>query len=237
MSPPTQPDATQLAERPSELPSQVRAQLLAGQEKLPLRLGERPTKPEESRRGARGSGRECSPRAGRVANAPSLRSTPRPGRTARAPESAHQLAIYDSGREGIELARDRRHGSFIEQPSPFETSPSRMRLRASAMRPMAAAAGSCLVPNSIARRAHWRAPEVAREQPLVVPNDRQPRVNRRLVLILEQTFRPFDPARGPAPAAPCRRAGAWRRAPPRPRPPSDRRRARPPRARAPRPRS
>ena len=152
-----QSDPSELGQRPPELASQVGAQLLARRERLLLGLVARPAQPEDL--GAVDAAAPVEAPDG-VRRAPPLhRLGPFLGEVVlrESLQGAHELAVDDPRGERIEVAGDRRHPGFVEQRQTLWTSPSRMRSRASATRPMAAAAGSHFEPTSMARRAHSRA--------------------------------------------------------------------------------
>ena len=115
-----------------------------------------------SRRGGRGSGRGGCRWRWFGATVPWPRSIPRPGRTGRVP-AGRRRARSRRPRSRADPARRKPWPPRLRRgaPAPGWTSPSRMRLRASATRPMAAAAGSQRAPMSIARRAHSRAPRTS----------------------------------------------------------------------------
>jgi hypothetical protein len=110
-------------------------------------------------------------------------------------QGADELAVNESGRERIEIPRDRGHSRLVEQRQTFldiavqDAQPSRRHSSDGARR-------------RFAPRAHLDgalgplppAPDVARKHPLVRTDDREPRVRGRLLLTLEQAFRPGEPA-------------------------------------------
>ena len=109
-------------------------------------------------------------------------------------QRAHQLAVDDPRGEGIELAGDRGHGRFVEEPQalldvavqdeaaglghPAHGGSSRIALRAD----VDGLPGP--IPSTL---------EVAREQPFVIAHHREPGVDRCPVVALQQSFRPLDP--------------------------------------------
>ena len=110
-------------------------------------------------------------------------------------QGADELAVHEPGRERIEVPGDRRHSHFVEQRQTFldiavqDAQPSCRHSSDGARR-------------SVALRAHLdgalgplpSALEVAGQHPLVRADDREPRVRGRLLLTLEQAFRPGEPA-------------------------------------------
>jgi hypothetical protein len=100
-------------------------------------------------------------------------------------QGAHELAVDEARREGIELIRDHRHAHLVEQR---ETLP---HVAVQNQEP-----GLCDPSEGARRRVAPRtdldgtpgpvsgAREVARQEPLVRPDRRQPRVRRRFILTL-----------------------------------------------------
>ncbi len=109
-------------------------------------------------------------------------------------QRTYELAVHDSGEEGIELAGDRDDGRFIEQLEALldvAIQDEAARLRDSADR----GRGGIVLRAQLDRASGPLAScgEVTREQPFIVAGDRHPRVHRRLVVTLEETLRAFDP--------------------------------------------
>ena len=190
-----QPDPSELAERPSHLASQVRAQLLAGHQRLSLRLVARPAQPQDLRAVHAAAPVEAPDG---IRPAPPLhRLGPLLGDVVlREPlQGADELAVHEPGRERIEVPGDRRHSRFVEQRQTFldiavqDAQPSCRHSSDGARR-------------SVAPRAHLdgalgplpSALDVAGQHPLVRADDREPRVRGRLLLTLEQAFRSAEPA-------------------------------------------
>ncbi len=116
---PPQADAAELGQRPPELAAQVGAQLLAGQERFLLRLGARPAQPEDL--GAVDAAASVDAPHG-LSLPPALhRLRPLLGQVVLRErlQRAHDLAVDDPGGEGIELAGDRGHARFVEEPEPL----------------------------------------------------------------------------------------------------------------------
>ena len=108
-------DPSELVQRPSELASQVRAQLLARQERSALGLVARPAQPEDL-----GAVDPAAPvqAADGVGLAPPLhRLGPFLGDVVlgESLQGADELAVDDPRRERIEVAGDRRHPGLVEQ--------------------------------------------------------------------------------------------------------------------------
>ena len=110
-----EPNASELGERPPELASQVRSQLVAGEKGLVLRLGTRPAQPEDLRSvdptapldapdgiGLRPTFHRLGPLLGQVVEREAL-------------EGAHQLAVDNPCGEGIQISRHRGHPGLVEQ--------------------------------------------------------------------------------------------------------------------------
>jgi hypothetical protein len=112
---PAQPDATQFGQRPPELPAQVGPKLLTSPQGFLLCLKAEPAQPEDF--GAVDAAAAMDA-AYRLAAAPPLhRPSPLLGQVILPErlERAHQLAVDNPSREGIEFAGDRGHGRFIEE--------------------------------------------------------------------------------------------------------------------------
>ena len=192
---PAQPDSSELAQRPSHLPSQVRAQLVAGRQRLLLGFVARPAQPEDLRAVHAAATTEA---ADGVRPAPSLhRLGPLLGDVVlrEALQGADELAVHESRRERIEISGDRRHSHFVEQRQTFldiavqDAQPCRRHSSDGARRSVMLRAGldRALGPPP-------RALDVAGQHPLVGADDREPRVRGRLLLTLEQAFRAGQPA-------------------------------------------
>ena len=112
---PVESDPSELAQRPSELASQVRAQFLAGHERLTLRLVARAAQPEDL--GAVDPAATVEAPDGTRLAPPLHRLGPFLGHVVlrEALQGAHELAVDDPGRERIEVPGDRRHPGFVEQ--------------------------------------------------------------------------------------------------------------------------
>ncbi len=111
-------------------------------------------------------------------------------------QGADELAVHEPGRERIEVPRDRRHPSFVEQRQAL---PRRRRPGCAAAPPppvrRRTRQGRRSEPTSMARSGPLPSPlEVAGQHPLVGADDRQPCVRRRLLPSLEQAVRPREPA-------------------------------------------
>ena len=195
MSPLAQPDPSELAERPSHLTTQVRAQLLAGHQRLSLRLVARPAQPQDLRAVHAAAPMEAPDG---VRPAPSLhRLGPLLGDVVlrESLQGADELAVHQPGRERIEIPGDRRHSHLVEQRQTFldiavqDAQPSCRHSSDGARR-------------SVAARAHRdgalgplpSALEVAGQHPLVRADGREPRVRGRLLLTLEKPFCSAEPA-------------------------------------------
>jgi hypothetical protein len=190
-----QPDPSQLAERPSHLPSQVRAQLLAGHQRLSLRLVAGPAQPEDLRAVYAAAPMQA---ADGVRLAPPLHGLGPLlcGVVLREPlQGADELAVHEPGRERIEVPGDRRHSHFVEQRQTSldiavqDAQPRRRHPPDRARR--------SFTPRAPLDRPLGPPPsalEVARQHPLVRADDRKPRVRGRLLLTLEKAFRPGEPA-------------------------------------------
>ena len=187
---PAQPDAAKLGQRPPELPAQVGAQLLAGQEGFLLRLAAGPAQPEDL--GAVDAAAAVDAPDGLPVAPPLHRLRPLLGQVVlREPlERAHQLAVDDPRREGIELAGDGGHGGFVEEPEALLD--LALQDEAAGLGHPANGGGRRIAPRADLDGAPGPVPstlEVARQQPFVVPHHRQPGVDRRLVVALQQPFR------------------------------------------------
>ena len=195
-----QPDPSELVQRPPELASQVGAQLLAGHERLALRLVARPAQPQDL--GAVDPAATVEAADGVRLAPPLHRLGPLLGHVVlgEALQRAHELAVDDARRERIELPGDRRHPGLVEQ---------RQTLLDVAVEDEQPGFGhpSDGARRRVARRADLDGPPgplpsaggVAGQHPLVGADDREPRVRRRLALTFEQPLRPGQPARAPAP--------------------------------------
>ena len=190
-----QPDPSELAERPPHLTAQIRAQLLAGLQRLSLRLVARAAQPQDLRAVHTAAPMQASDG---IRPAPSLhRLGPLLGDVVlrQSLQCADELAVHEPGRERIEIPGDRRHTCLVEQRQALldiavqDAQPSRRHSSDRARR-------------RFAPRAHVdgalgplpSALDVARKHPLVRADDREPRVRGRLVLILEQAFRTGEPS-------------------------------------------
>ena len=190
-----QPDPSELAERPSHLTAQVRPQLLAGHQRLSLRLVARPAQPQDLR--AMHAAAPMEAPDGVRAAPPLHRVSPllRDVVLRQSLQGADELAVHDPGRERIEVPGDRRHPDLVEQRQSFrditvqDAQPSTRHPSDGAGR-------------GVVLRAHFDrtlgplpgALDVADQHPLVRSDDRQPRVRRRLLLTLEQMLGPGEPA-------------------------------------------
>jgi hypothetical protein len=110
-----EPDPSKLAERPSHLPSQVRAQLLARRQRLSLRLVARPAQPQDLRPMHAAAATEA-PDGIRLAP-PLHRLGPLLGDVVlrESLQGADELAVHQPGRKRIEIPGDRRHSNLVEQ--------------------------------------------------------------------------------------------------------------------------
>ena len=110
-------------------------------------------------------------------------------------EHAHQLAVDHSGRDGIEFTGDGGHRRLldeVEAPTDLARQDHRMRLghpTESGRRRVAVRSRRDRTTRPFTGSAH-----VAHHQPLVALDDRQPGVDRGLVVPLEQALRPLHPA-------------------------------------------
>ena len=232
-----QPDPSELAQRPSHLTAQVRAQLLTSHQRLLLRLVARPAQPQDLRAVHATAPMEAPDR---IRPAPSLhRFGPLLGDVVlrESLQGADELAVHQPGRERIELPGDRRHSHLVEQRQAFrdiavqDAQPSCRHLSDGAGR-------------SVASRAHRdgalgplpSAREVAGQHPLVRADGRKPRVRGRLLADPGEAVLLGRASRAPAPSARCPAAGASRREPLHLPPRQRRRPAQTARARAPMPR-
>ena len=190
-----QPDPSELAERPAHLPPQVRAQLLAGHQRLSLRLVARPAQPQDLR-AVDAAAPVQAPDGVRLA--PALhRLGPLLGEVVlrESLQGADELAVHEPGRERIEVPGDRRHPHFVEQRQTFldlavqDAQPSRRHSSDGARRRLALRADrdGALGPLPSAL-------EVAGQHPLVRADDREPRVRGRVLLVLEKAFCSGEPA-------------------------------------------
>ena len=195
-----QSDPAELGQRPSQLASQIGPQLVAGQQGLHLCVVALPSHPEDLRP---------------VNPAPSVQAPdgvrPRPSLHRLGPflgqvvereslECAHQLAVDDAGREGVEVSRGRSHSCLVEQcetardiaiedddaslGDPSDGGGRRVTPRTD----LARLTGTC-----------ERALPVADQHALVATDHRKPGVGRRLVALVEQLLRREQAIRGPVP--------------------------------------
>ena len=190
-----QSDPPQLVQRPPQLAPQVRAQFLASRQCLTLRLVARPAQPEDL--GAMHPATSVKAADGIRLAPPLHRLGPLLSHVihGEALQGAHQLAVDDPCRQRIEIARNRRHPSFVEQcqtlghvpvqdEQPGFGDPSN---------------GAC---RRVTRRTHLdRTPgplpgagRVARQHPLIAAHDRQPGVRRCLGLTFEKPLGSCQPA-------------------------------------------
>ena len=192
---PVQADPSELVQRPPQLTSQVRAQLLAGRGRLALRLGARAPQPEDL--GAVHPAAAVQAPDGVGPGPPLHHLGPLLGEVVQreALQGAHELAVDDPRRERVEVARDGRHPGLVEQ---------RQTVLDVAVKDEQAGLGH---PADGARRRLARLPHldgapgplpspgrVTGEQPLVGAHHREPRVRRRLAPPLEEPLRPRQPA-------------------------------------------
>ena len=112
---PAKPDPPELAQRPSHLAAQIRAQFLARAERLCLCRAARPAQPEDLR-AVHAAAPVKAP--DRIRPAPPLhRLGPFLGRVVlrESLQGAYELAVDDPGRERVEIPGDRRHPNLVEQ--------------------------------------------------------------------------------------------------------------------------
>ncbi len=190
-----QPDPSELAQRPSHLTAQVRPQLLAGHQRLALRLVARAAQPQDLRAVHAAApmeapdGIRAAPPLHRVG--PLLRDVV----LRESLQGADELAVHQPGRQRIEVPGDRRHSHLVKQRQSFRD------IAVEDAQP------SCRHPSdgarrSVARGAHFDGAlgplpsplDVAGQHPLVRSDGCQPSVRGRLLLTLEQLFRPGEPA-------------------------------------------
>jgi len=188
-------DQSELAERPSQLASQVGAEFLARRERLSLCLVARPAQSEDL----------CAMDPAAPVKAPDgVRLAPPLHRLGpflghvvlrESLQRAHELAVNDPCGQRIELPGHRRHPHLVEQR---ETLPN---IAAQDEEPC-----FCHPSDGARRRVTLRADldgtpgplssaaQVARQHPLVRADYRKPRVRRRLILTLEEPLRSSQPA-------------------------------------------
>jgi hypothetical protein len=190
-----QPDQPELAERPSQLPTQVRAQLLAGHQRLSLCLVARAAQsqdlgavhaaaPMQAPDGVRPAPpfHRLGPFLGDVVLRESLQRT-------------DDLAVHESRRERIEVPGDGCHPRLVEQGQTFldiaaeDAQPRRRHPSDRARRRIAPGADLDRALGPVASLA-----DVAGQHPFVRADDREPRVRGLLLLAFEQAFRSAEPA-------------------------------------------
>jgi 4-oxalocrotonate tautomerase len=190
-----QADPPELVEGPPQLAPQVRAQFVAGDERLRLGLVARPPEPEDlgpvhpAPAVEAADGTRLAPALHRLG--PLLRHVV----LGQPLECADELAVDDPGRERIEVTGDRRHSRLVEQREALlhvavqdeESSLGHLsdgaRCRV-ALRPQ--------VDRSPGPRAGNGG--VTGQHPLVGADDRVPRVGRGLALAVEQVLGACEPA-------------------------------------------
>ncbi len=195
MSPSVQSDPSELVQRPPELAPQVGAQLLAGHERLTLRLVARPAQPEDL--GAVDPAAAVEAPDGVRLAPPLHRLGPLLGHVVlgEALQGAHELAVDDPGRERIELPGDRRHPGLVEQRQTLldiaveDEQPCLCHPSDGARRRVTLRTHLDGTPRPLPSAGH-----VAGQHPLVGADDREPRVRRRLALTVEKPLRSCQPA-------------------------------------------
>ena len=192
---PTKPDPPELAQRPSHLAAQIRAQFLARAERLCLCRAARPAQPEDLR-AVHAAAPVKAP--DRICPAPPLhRLGPFLGRVVlrESLQGADELAVDDPGRERVEIPGDRRHPNLVEQREALlditvedqqprfchSTEGARRRVK-----PRTQLDGPL--------RPRSGAGQVAGQHALIRPNHRKPSARRSLGLTVQEPLGSCQPA-------------------------------------------
>ena len=190
-----QPDPAELGQGPSELASQVRAELLARCERFAFRLVQRSAQPEDLRAMDSAAPVEAADGVGLAPPLHRLRPFLGGVVLCESLEGADELAVDEAGRERIEVVGDHRDAHFVEERETF------VHVAAQDEEPRLGhppdSEGRRVAPLTDLDGASGPvagAPEVARQQSLVRPDGRKPGVRRRLILIVEQALRACQPA-------------------------------------------
>ena len=187
--------SAELAERPSHLTAEVRPQLLAGHQRLALRVVACAAQPQDLRAVHAAAAMEAFDGVGAAPPLHRLRPLLRDVVLRQSLQGAHELAVHDPGGERIEIAGDRRHADVVEQRESVRD--IAVQDAQSRSRHPTDGAGRGVVLRAHRDRTLGPLPgflDVADQHPLVRPDDRQPSVRGCVLMTLEQLFCPGEPA-------------------------------------------